>query len=200
MIFTELNYQEETARGPKSVYNMRVIAGKCRSLQLKTPKGSNTRPTLDRIKETLFNIIQSSIPGAVVADIFAGSGALGIEALSRGASRSFFIDNDPEALKCIEDNLVFTKLISSSVILKGDVFANLDRISADHLDIIFIDPPYEKGYEEKLFDKLRTMNNIDEETLIILESSINKSFSFEGFDIIRIKDYKTNRHTFIRRS
>ena len=179
---------------------MRVIAGKCRSLQLKTPKGNNTRPTLDRIKETLFNIIQSEIPGAVVADIFAGSGALGIEALSRGASRSFFIDNDPEALKCIEENLVFTKLISSSVILKGDVFSNLDRINADHLDIIFIDPPYEKGYEEKLFEKLRMMDNIDKETLIILESAIDKVFSFEGFDIVRIKEYKTNRHTFIRRA
>ena len=179
---------------------MRVIAGKCRSLQLKTPKGANTRPTLDRIKETLFNIIQSEIPGAVVADIFAGSGALGIEALSRGASRSFFIDNDPEALKCIEENLVFTKLISSSVILKGDVFSNLDRINAEHLDIVFIDPPYEKGYEEKLFDRLKMMDNIDEDTLIILESAINKDFSFDGFDIIRIKDYKTNRHTFLRRS
>lgn len=179
---------------------MRVIAGKCRSLQLKTPKGSNTRPTLDRIKETLFNIIQSEIPGAVVADIFAGSGSLGIEALSRGASRSFFIDNDPEALKCIEENLVFTKLISSSVILKGDVFSNLDRINADHLDIIFIDPPYEKGYEEKLFEKLRMMDNIDKDTLIILESAIDKDFTFEGFDIIRIKEYKTNKHAFIRRS
>ena len=179
---------------------MRVIAGKCRSLQLKTPKGLNTRPTLDRIKETLFNIIQSDIPGAVVADIFAGSGALGIEALSRGASLSYFIDNDPEALKCIEENLAFTKLISSSVILKGDVFSNLDRINADHLDVIFIDPPYEKGYEDKLFEKIRMMDNVDKDTLIILESAIDKDFCFDGFDIIRIKDYKTNRHTFIRRS
>ncbi|MCR4851391.1 MAG: 16S rRNA (guanine(966)-N(2))-methyltransferase RsmD [Lachnospiraceae bacterium] len=178
---------------------MRVIAGKCRSLQLKTPKGVNTRPTLDRIKETLFNIIQNEVPGAVVADIFAGSGALGIEALSRGASKSYFIDNDTEALKCIEDNLAFTKLKDSSTILKGDVFTNLSRINAQHLDIIFIDPPYESGYEQKLFDTFKNLGNVDTETLIILESAKDMSVDFDGFDIIKTKEYKTNKHTFLRR-
>ncbi len=199
MIFIRLNYQEETVKEPRSDCDMRVIAGKCRSLQLKTPKGMNTRPTLDRIKETLFNIIQNEVPGAVVADIFAGSGALGIEALSRGASKSYFIDNDTEALKCIEDNLEFTKLKDSSTILKGDVFTNLSRINAQHLDIIFIDPPYESGYEQKLFDTFKNLGNVDTETLIILESAKDRSVDFDGFDIIKTKEYKTNKHTFLRR-
>ncbi|MCR4787913.1 MAG: 16S rRNA (guanine(966)-N(2))-methyltransferase RsmD [Lachnospiraceae bacterium] len=178
---------------------MRVIAGKCRSLQLKTPRGYNTRPTLDRIKETLFNIIQNDVPGAVVADIFAGSGALGIEALSRGAVHSYFIDKDLESIKCINDNLKFTRLTDCSTIISGDVFSAISRIDRKHVDIIFIDPPYEGGYEERLFSFLKDASFVDEDTLIVLESAIDKTFEYDGFEIIKIKEYKTNKHSFFRR-
>ncbi|MBQ7581421.1 MAG: RsmD family RNA methyltransferase, partial [Lachnospiraceae bacterium] len=89
---------------------MRVIAGKCRSLLLKSVPGNTTRPTTDRIKETLFNILQSDIPGALFLDLFAGSGAIGIEALSRGAAHAWFVDHDPKAVRVIRDNLKFTRL------------------------------------------------------------------------------------------
>ena len=88
---------------------MRVIAGTARSLPLKTPEGMDTRPTTDRIKETLFNMLQTKIGGSVFVDVFSGSGGIGIEAISRGASKAYFIEYDKKALACIKDNLNFTK-------------------------------------------------------------------------------------------
>ena len=97
---------------------MRVIAGTARSLPLKTPEGMDTRPTTDRIKETLFNMLQTYIPDCVFVDIFSGSGGIGIEALSRGARKAYFIENAPKALACIEDNLAFTKMKDRAIVLK----------------------------------------------------------------------------------
>ena len=102
---------------------MRVIAGRARSLRLKTPQGSDTRPTTDRIKETLFNMIQGELPGCIFVDLFAGSGGIGIEALSRGASHAYFVENAKEAAACIQENLTFTKFSDSATLLKQDVFA-----------------------------------------------------------------------------
>lgn len=178
---------------------MRVIAGKCRSLQLKTPKGQNTRPTLDRIKETLFNIIQDKIGGCVFVDLFSGSGGIGIEALSRGAKVAYFVDSDKDALACIKDNLKFTKLENDSVVLSGDVFSALPRINEKSVDIIFIDPPYEAGLENKLFCELGNSKYVGEDTLIILEASKDKNMEFEGFEILRVKEYKTNKHIFFKK-
>ena len=178
---------------------MRVIAGKCRSLQLKTPKGLNTRPTQDRIKETLFNMIQNDVSGSVFLDLYSGSGGIGIEALSRGAKKSYFFDNSKEAISCIEENLRFTKLDKDAVVLKGELLSNLHLVKEDHADIIFIDPPYQAGYENSLFDTFLKLRYINEDTLIILESDISKDFSFDGFMIVKEKIYKTNKHTFFRR-
>ena len=84
---------------------MRVIAGTARSLPLKTPEGADTRPTTDRIKETLFNILQPYLPDCVFIDLFSGSGGIGIEALSRGAKHAYFVENNPKAFACIQDNV-----------------------------------------------------------------------------------------------
>ena len=93
---------------------MRVIAGNARRLLLKAPLGDNTRPTTDRIKQTLFNMIQNEVPGSVFLDLFAGSGAIGIEALSRGADYAVFVENDKNALTCIEENLKHTGMYLSA--------------------------------------------------------------------------------------
>lgn len=178
---------------------MRVISGKAKSLQLKTPKGMDTRPTQDRIKETLFNMIQDEVYGSVFLDIFAGSGGIGIEALSRGAKKAYFIDNSKEALECIESNLKFTKLINNATILKGDFNGSLSNIREDLVHLVFIDPPYEAGLEPKVFETLAKATYITDETLIILEANINKQFAFEGFEIVREKLYKTNKHVFLRK-
>ncbi|MCQ2526528.1 MAG: RsmD family RNA methyltransferase, partial [Lachnospiraceae bacterium] len=97
---------------------MRVIAGTARSLPLKAPEGLDTRPTQDRIKETLFNILQMDIPECVFVDMFAGSGGIGIEALSRGARKAYFIDNSPAAAMCINENLAFTKFTDRAIVFK----------------------------------------------------------------------------------
>ena len=101
---------------------MRVIAGSARSLLLKTPQGDNTRPTTDRIKETLFNVIQNEVSGSVFVDLFAGSGGIGIEALSRGANKAYFVEMNRDAINCIEDNLKHTKFMDNSLLHKLRMF------------------------------------------------------------------------------
>ena len=107
---------------------MRVIAGSARSLPLKTLEGMDTRPTTDRIKETLFNMIQSEIPGCRFLDLYAGSGAIAIEALSRGAKEAVLVENSKAACACIRENLAFTKLDSQAVLMEQDVAAAIVRL------------------------------------------------------------------------
>ena len=181
---------------------MRVIAGRARSLRLKTPKGQETRPTTDRIKETLFNMIQGEIPDSIFVDLFAGSGGIGIEALSRGAKYAYFVDNDREAAACIQDNLSFTRFTNQATLLKQDAFIALSAIREKEVDIIFIDPPYLAGLEQDLLEALGRQSYVTPNTLLILEAKINTDFSFAqeaGFTVVREKKYKTNKHVFFRR-
>ena len=181
---------------------MRVIAGTARSLPLKTPAGMDTRPTQDRIKETLFNVLQNDVPGAVFVDLFSGSGGIGIEALSRGARKAYFVDNSPKSLACIQENLVFTKLADKSIILKQDVITALTSIFEKEVDIIFMDPPYDNGHEERVLSVLQGVRYVTEDTLIIVEASLHTDMDYAkdyGFEIIKEKKYKTNKHIFLRK-
>lgn len=181
---------------------MRVIAGTARSLPLKTPEGMDTRPTTDRIKETLFNMLQTYIPDCVFVDIFSGSGGIGIEALSRGARKAYFIENAPKALACIEDNLAFTKMKDRAIVLKQDACAGLTGIYEKHVDVIFMDPPYDQEQERRGLEQLRYAKYVSEETLILVEASLHTDFSYAedlGFEVIREKKYKTNKHVFLRK-
>ena len=182
---------------------MRVIAGECRSMPLKTPAGDDiTRPTQDIIKETLFNIIQGDVPGAVMIDLFAGSGQIGIEALSRGATKVYFIDNGREPIKCITDNVNFTKLQDKAVILKQDAVAGLQSVFEKHVDIVFMDAPYLKGYEKNVLKQLSVMRYVDSDTIVIIEADKKDDFSYTeevGFEIVRRKEYKGNMHLFLKK-
>lgn len=181
---------------------MRVIAGTARSLPLKAPGGLDTRPTTDRIKETLFNMLQSDIPGAVFADLFSGSGAIGIEALSRGAEKAYFIDNSSKAFACIQQNLTFTKTANRAIVLKQDVCSALSCIREEKVDIVFMDPPYGCGHEKDVIALLQGMDYVTEDTLIIVETSLETNFTYLedfGFYMEKNKRYKTNRHVFLRR-
>ena len=182
---------------------MRVIAGECRSMPLKTPAGEDiTRPTQDIIKETLFNIIQGDVPGSVWIDLFAGSGQIGIEALSRGATKVYFIDNGKEPIKCITENVAFTKMTDKSVILKQDAVAGLQSVYEKHIDIIHMDAPYMKDYEKNVLKQLSFMKYVDRDTLIIIEADKKSDFSYTesvGFEIVRRKEYKGNMHLFLRK-
>ena len=181
---------------------MRVIAGTARSLPLKTPEGLDTRPTQDRIKETLFNVLQNDVPGAVFVDLFSGSGGIGIEALSRGAGKAYFIDNSPKSYACIQENLVFTKLADKSIILKQDAVTALTSIYEKEVDIIFMDPPYDNGHEERVLAILQNMKYVTKDKLIIVEASLRTDMEYAenfGFEIIKVKKYKTNKHIFLKR-
>ena len=181
---------------------MRVIAGTARRLRLVTPEGNDTRPTQDRIKETLFNMIQNQVPGSVFIDLFAGSGGIGIEALSRGAVRAVFIENNVNAYKCILENLKTTHFEDQSIVLKQDVVLGLRSIREKEADIIFIDPPYHGELYERTLSQLSQMSYVTGNTMIIVEADVSMDFSFAesyGFEVRREKEYKTNKHVFLYR-
>ena len=181
---------------------MRVIAGTARSLPLKAPEGLDVRPTTDRIKETLFNMLQWDIPGGVFLDLFSGSGAIGIEALSRGARKAYFVDSGAKAIACIQQNLAFTKMADRAVVLKQDVCGALGSIREDAVDIIFLDPPYDGGQERAVLAALKDMRYVTEDTIIVAEAARDTDFSWIGelgFSVTKDKRYKTNKHVFMKR-
>ena len=187
---------------------MRVIAGKARRLALKTVPGMETRPTTDRIKETLFNMIQDELYGIRFLDLFSGSGAIGIEALSRGAKEAVFVEKNPAAVCCIRENLKFTRLDADAFVVQSDVFAALDRLRREIEDgkesfgVIFMVPPYNQELEKRVLSCLKDSKVADERTLIIIEASLETDFSYLkefGFRVLKRKEYKTNVHMFIEK-
>lgn len=182
---------------------MRVIAGSAKSLRLKTVPGLGTRPTTDRIKETLFNMLQPYLADAVFCDLFSGSGAIGIEALSRGAKKAVFVESNRKAFACIQDNLAFTGLDKQAEILCMDVFSALSAMEGRYcFDVVFMDPPYDQLLEKQVLERLSHSNLIDENTMIIVEASNETAFDYAkefGFVITKRKEYKTNVHIFLQR-
>lgn len=182
---------------------MRVIGGSAKRLQLKTLEGFDTRPTTDRIKETLFNMIAPYLCDCTFLDLFAGSGGIGIEALSRGARKAVFVEKNPKAMACIRDNLKFTKLENRGVTLQMDVFTSLRKLEGDTcFDYIFMDPPYNHKFEKEVLLYLSESSLVHPDTVIIVEASKETDFSYLpefGFREIKTKDYKTNKHVFIER-
>lgn len=182
---------------------MRVIAGTARRLQLKTPEGSDTRPTTDRIKETLFNMLQDDVPGGVFLDLFSGSGGIGIEALSRGAKKAYFVENDRRAINCIEENLKHTRLTEDAIVLKQDALTALQYSIHEPVDVVFADPPYQKGYHRMILSAAVRSEAVTEDTLLIIEETKEEDFSFcheLGFEILKEKIYKSNKHVFLKKS
>lgn len=183
---------------------MRVIAGSARSLRLKTIPGNDTRPTTDRIKETLFNMINDRMYGCRFLDLFSGSGGIGIEALSRGADMAVFVENNRKAAVCINDNLKFTKLDNKAAVMETDVISALKKLdnSGKQFDVIFMDPPYNNMYERMVLEELMESDILTAQTLIIIEASKETDFSYVtdmGYEIVKEKIYKTNKHVFVSR-
>ena len=183
---------------------MRVIAGKARRLPLETVPGLETRPTTDRIKETLFNILQPELYDREFLDLFAGSGAIGIEALSRGCRGATFVENSRKAAACIRRNLKKTGLEANARLLETDVLGALSLLEREEktFDMIFMDPPYGKSLEKQALAALKDSACAGRHTLIIVEADLATDFSWlDDMDYIclREKVYKTNRHVFIRK-
>ncbi len=179
---------------------MRVIAGSARRLQLKTIEGLDTRPTTDRIKETLFNMLQNQLYGCRFLDLFAGSGSIGIEALSRGAGEAVFVEKNPKAAACIRENLAFTRLADRAQVLEMDVLDALNRLEGRGVfDYIFMDPPYNHDLEQQVIRWLDHSGLADARTTVIFEASMATDISWlepMGWRILKIKEYKTNKHIF----
>jgi len=168
---------------------MRVITGKARGVTLKTPDGAKTRPTTDRVKEAMFSIIQFDLPGAKVLDLFAGTGQLGIEALSRGAASAVFVDTLDNACSLVRENLRRTKLAEQALVVRADYLAYLSNCR-DKFDFVFLDPPYAEVFLENALKKITEIDILQSGGIIVAERPLGKDFSytFDGFS--RSKDYK----------
>ena len=166
---------------------MRVIAGTCRSRRLKSLNTPNLRPTSDRLRETLFNILSPRISGAYFLDLFAGTGAVGIEAISRGAQEALFVENHPPAAKLIRENLTSLGIKSGAAVLQLDALAALEKIqqrqkdSVFAYDFIFLDPPYAAAEQYlKVMDFLAAAPFVTTDTIVIAEHT--RKFELpEGF-------------------
>ncbi len=179
---------------------MRVISGSARGLKLKAPAGLDTRPTIDRIKESLFNIIAYDLADADFLDLFSGSGGIGIEALSRGALKAVFVDSSGESVRIIEENLKNARVYDRADILESDIFDAVFKLGRENrrFDIIFMDPPYNKGFIEKTLELLFKAEILKKDGYIIAEQAADEpDICIDGFRVLRIKFYNKIKMTFI---
>ena len=168
---------------------MRVITGKARGVNLKTPEGLQTRPTTDRVKEALFSMIQFDIPTATVLDLFGGTGQLGIEALSRGARRAVFVDESDKACQLIRENLRRTRMEQDGSVVRSDYLAYLGRCR-EKINIIFLDPPYAEVFLENALKRITEIDILQSGGIIVTERPLGKELPYEFEGYTRSKDYK----------
>ena len=145
---------------------MRVITGSARGRKLQEPKDQSVRPTTDMVKEAIFSIIQFDVPGRRVLDLFAGTGQLGIEAISRGARECVFVDNSPASLALVRKNLEICGM--QAAVVRSDAEAYLERCGK--FDLVFIDPPYRSGMYEKILQKVFLFDILNDGGIILVES------------------------------
>lgn len=183
---------------------MRVISGRARGKKLVSLEGMNTRPTLDRVKEALFNIIQFNIADKNVLDLFAGSGAIGIEAISRGAKSATFCDNSIDAIKIIKTNLENTRSADKAIVLNKDYLEALKILKDKNskFDIIYIDPPYKSELADMSIKKIIEFNLLSKDGIIILETddtSKEQTIKDEKIEIFDKRKYGRAILIFIRK-
>lgn len=182
---------------------MRVIAGKARRIILNTPPGMDTRPTTDRIKETLFNMIQDELFDINFLDLFAGSGGIGIEALSRGAAKAFFVENNRKACEVIKDNLIRTHLTEEADVMNMTALSAVKTLSGkERFSVVFMDPPYGKDLEKQILREPSFISILEDNALVIVEASLDTAFAeddYQGFKLLKEKFYKTNKHVFFEK-
>lgn len=170
---------------------MRVITGSARGRKLKTLDGEDVvRPTTDRVKEAMFSIVQFDVPNAKVLDLFAGSGQLGIEALSRGAQNAVFIDKNNDAYETVKENLKATGLFQKATVLNADSLSYIKN-SKLKFDLIFLDPPYHNNIIDSVLpDAVRCC---DDGGTIICETQFDEDLPDEAGEFIKFKEYKYSK-------
>lgn len=169
---------------------MRVISGSARGKKLQCVEGIDIRPTLDRVKESVFNMIAFDIPDSHILDLFSGSGALGIEALSRGANHCVFVDSSSKSLDVTKKNIIDTHFDEFAEVVSSDSIEYINKTSKK-FDIIFIDPPYESDLYEKSLSAIKEKGILNPDGLIVLEydTVTTPDFKTDGFDIVKDKKY-----------
>ncbi len=178
---------------------MRVIAGTARGMKLKSPRGEAVRPTADRVREALFSILGPRVIGAVFVDLFAGSGAVGIEALSRGALYCIFVEKEKKHLQIVRDNLGRTGFSEQARMLGLDAMAALPLLSREkcRTDLIFIDPPYDSTLIPLALQTVYRLQLLREDGLVVVEHSTKNSAWIEKYPEHRQKKYGDTRLTLI---
>jgi 16S rRNA (guanine966-N2)-methyltransferase len=179
---------------------MRVIAGKYKSRPLKTVKSQATRPTTDKNKENLFNIIGPYFEGGVVLDLFAGSGGLGIEAISRGMDTLYSVDKAYNAFRVVKENVDSLK-IEDAHVLKMDYRKAIDKFNEDHIvfDLVFLDPPYRMKINKGIMETLAKNGNLSKDALIVVEDVKEERLSFEApFECTKERDFGITVMQFVR--
>jgi len=173
---------------------MRITGGQLKGRLLVSPRGLNIRPTSDQVREAIFNIIGQDLHGVKVLDFFAGTGILGLETLSRGASSVVFVDISPQSIKLIRKNLDLCEHQDSGVIIRRDLRKGIRRIhilSKQIFDLVFLDPPYGKNFIPLILSGLSTMDILSKRSRVIAESSKNEKLpvTFESLEMVDARSY-----------
>ncbi|MBS4026768.1 MAG: 16S rRNA (guanine(966)-N(2))-methyltransferase RsmD [Clostridia bacterium] len=158
---------------------MRIIGGEAKGRKLKAPKGLTTRPTTDRVKEAVFNIMGYKVKDAIFLDLFGGTGAIAIEAISRGAAEAVICEKDFQAIRVINDNIISAKFTDKIKVLKMDAILALKILSKENyrFDVIYLDPPYQGGLLPQVMEQLYENNLLHQDGVIIAETSSREDFS-----------------------
>ena len=184
---------------------MRVISGTARGTKINSIDSIETRPTLDRVKESLFNIIQNKLEDAIVLDLFAGSGAIGIECISRGAEKAYFCEKSHQATKMVYENLIKTRLKDKAIVLNNDYEKCLKQLYDDKIrfNLIYIDPPYKADIAVKATEKILFLNLLKKDGVIIIETDEKerelKSLTQIEAEIFDIRKYGRANLIFLKR-
>lgn len=174
---------------------MRIITGKAKGVRLKTLEGEATRPTAERVKEAVFSMIQFDIEGRTVLDLFAGSGQMALEALSRGAAKATFVDKSAEAVAIIKENAVKTKLLENCEIYRSDYLDFIRRFSGKQYDLVILDPPYALKMYAPALRGMLAANMLKPTTLIICESGAEQVFDGDAALEAKFKIEKQTRYS-----
>lgn len=174
---------------------MRVISGRARGTKLNSIESDETRPTLDRVKESMFNIINNRIENSVVLDLFAGSGAIGIEFLSRGCKKAYLCDKSKGAIRFITDNINKTKLQENAIIENKDYAFFLKELYNinEKFDIIFLDPPYDLNIAKDAVGLILEYNLLNQDGIIIVETD-QKEREIKSFEKMKVEIYDTRKY------
>lgn len=190
---------------------MRIITGVAKGIKLKAPKGLDVRPTADRVKESIFNILanlqlpveRNAIIGAKVLDLFAGTGNLGLEALSRGADHALFVDRSPVSLATTKENINYADLSAVAEVQRGDSLKILDKLaqSGRSFTLIFIDPPYNQGLVNAVLQKLDMTGVVEENGIIVVEYSKHEHLKtdWQYLKLVRNEHYGETLVAFLSR-